>query len=72
VERGCSYELDEPPGASAGSIPHSVLGGGLVAGSPSSPSTLGRFISRSRSLSASRSGRLRLFEGLLVIVASVL
>ncbi len=34
VERGWSYELDGTPGASAGSIP---LGGGLGAGSVSSP-----------------------------------
>lgn len=64
-----SYGADGAPGARGVSIPHSPeLGGGLGADSLSSPSTLGRFKSRSRSFSGSRSGRLRPFKGLLVVV----
>lgn len=64
-----SYGPDGAPGARGVSIPHSpVLGDGLGAGSPSSPSTLGRFKSRSRSFSGSRSDRLRPVKVLLVVI----
>ncbi len=73
MERPCSYEVEGPPGGNSELTPHStVLEAGLGAGSPSSSSILGRFKSRSWSFSASRSGRLRPFEGLPLVLESEL